>query len=74
MLEADKEVGDMEVSYMQRSKAMFKWPHPEDTLTNEPSDILCKISSPVASGIYGKMFKLNNDDLEQIERLFENQQ
>lgn len=33
VLEVDEEAGDMEVSYMQRSKAMFKWPHPEDKHT-----------------------------------------
>ena len=63
--------GNLEVSFMERKKALFIWPDHEDKLLIEPTEILCKVSSPVPTGKFVRMFKLQTADLDKLTEYFE---
>ena len=56
---------------MVHKKALFQWLDREDTLWIEPDQILCKVSEPVPTGKFGRMFKLSEFDRDRINESFE---
>ena len=49
----------------------FKWPEQEDIIWIPNSSVLCAVSDPISYG-KRKMFKLPDEDIENILELFEN--
>ena len=71
VVEIHEKDGNLEVSFMERKKAWFILPDHEDKLLIEPTEILCKVSSPVPTGKFVRMFKLQTADLDKLTEYFE---
>jgi hypothetical protein len=61
---------ECEISFMAKSKNLFKWPNSPDEVWIRIDAILCKISEPMATGRSQRMFRIQADEEEKIERLF----
>ena len=42
----------------------------KDTIWLSKSDVLCKVDTPVATGKSEKMYKLDNQTLEKVQKLY----
>ena len=61
---------ECEISFMAKSKNLFKWPNSPDEVWIRIDAILCKISEPMATGRSRRMLRIQADEEEKIERLF----
>ena len=61
---------ECEISFMAKSKNLFKWPNSPDEVWIRIDAILCKISEPMTTGRSQRMFRIQADEEEKIERLF----
>ena len=50
---------------------MFQWPTRPDGIWVCDEDILCKVSTPLASGKSKRMLVLQDGDFERVEQLFD---
>jgi hypothetical protein len=61
---------ECEISFMAKSKNLFKWLNSPDEVWIRIDAILCKISEPMTTGRSQRMFRIQADEEEKIERLF----
>ncbi|VDI81992.1 Hypothetical predicted protein [Mytilus galloprovincialis] len=65
----DIEDNTIEISFLEKKKAMFQWPSRSDIIWVDRKDILCKISNPQPSVKSKRMLKVNHEDAAKIEKL-----
>ena len=68
--EIDREDRDCQINFMEKAKALFKWPNFPDKLWIREKDLICKIEKPQKVGKTGRLFKLNKSDSELVDNLF----
>ena len=70
ILEINSDNGDALISFMDQRKNLFKWPRVSDELSVTEDDILCSVHPPEPTGKSKHMFKLSDDDRENVQSLF----
>ncbi|WAR17258.1 hypothetical protein MAR_031852 [Mya arenaria] len=71
IMNCDDEDNTYEITFLEKRKKMFQWPTRPDEIWVNYDDILCKVSTPVASGKSKRMLVLPDNDFERVERLFD---
>ena len=71
ILDIDEEDCNTEITFMQRTKKLFRWPKHADTLWVNISDILLKIKEPLPASKSQRMYKLCEADEHNIEHPFD---
>ena len=66
----DTEDGEVQVSFMEEGKSLYKWPQREDKIWIPKCDILCSISPPVATGKSKRFFRLSDEDKILVQALY----
>lgn len=61
---------DAEISVMQKRRCLFQWPTREDVIWVDCPNVLCKVKELIPYGKSKKMFKLDQEEQEQIEMYF----
>lgn len=64
--ESDKEI---EISFMEQKKNFFQWPRTEDKIWVNSSDIVCQISPLKPCGKSKRMYKMDIEDKNNVEKL-----
>ena len=60
-----------EIDFMESKKGLFQLPRKKkDTIWLSKSGVLCKVDIPVATGKSEKMYKLDNQTLEKVQKLY----
>ncbi|WAR19995.1 hypothetical protein MAR_001833 [Mya arenaria] len=67
----DDDDGDVQINFMENAKQMFKWPQTKECVWCDADDILCEVKTLQPSGKSMRLFKLNPDEKENIEVLFQ---
>ena len=72
MCDIDEIDDEVEVNFLEPKKNLFQKPRNSDSAIWVPTNsILCKISDPEPTGKSKRMYKLSENDREQIIKLFD---
>lgn len=71
IMNCDDEDNTFEITFLQKRKRMFQWPTRPDEIWVNYEDILCKVSTPLASGKSKRMLVLRDGDFERVEQVFD---
>ena len=70
LLQVDSADDEVEVSFMEQARNMYRWPKRPDILWLKFSCILCSVQEPQPSGKSQRMVKLTKADTALIESKF----
>ena len=70
VLELDASENDVEISFMEQHKQFYQWPRRADKLWVDIGDILCLVSPPIPTGKSERMFRIDSQDKDTIEKCF----
>ncbi|KAH3885867.1 hypothetical protein DPMN_009865 [Dreissena polymorpha] len=66
VLHVDTEDEDIEMTFLQQSKDLFRWPRKEDKIWIDFTDVICQVSEPVTTGRPQRTFKLAEEGIQQV--------
>ena len=66
ILDVDNDEDELEVTFMEKSKQLYKWPIHPDTLWIPMGDVLSKIEAPLATAKSKRMFAISESDKRAI--------
>jgi hypothetical protein len=70
IVDTDVDDGEVEISFMEKTKHLYRWPGRQDKIWVSIHDVLCAIHKPTETGKSRRMFKLEEDEETKILALF----